>query len=277
VSADVWRPYLAGFATRFLAMLQYRAAALAGFGTQCWWGAIKIMVYAAFFEAGARRGGAFTLADAITYTWLAQALLALQPWSVDPEIAAAVRTGGVGYDRIRPVDAFGWWFVRAAGWMTSRCVPRAALMFAVAGVALPLAGFGRWAWGPPASPAAAALFVLSLALAVALSSTMTVLLDLIVAATLNDRGANVLVSPLTILLSGNLLPLMLFPGWARTALFVQPFAGVLDIPLRMYFGLLSGTAAAAGLGLQLFWTLALAGLGRWWMARLMRRLQVQGG
>ena len=37
-------------------MLQYRAAALAGFATQCWWGAIKIMVFAAFY--GGRRGGA---------------------------------------------------------------------------------------------------------------------------------------------------------------------------------------------------------------------------
>ena len=44
------RPYAAACRARFLLMLQYRVAALAGFATQCWWGAIKIMVYVAFFE-----------------------------------------------------------------------------------------------------------------------------------------------------------------------------------------------------------------------------------
>ena len=43
------RPYKAAFASRFLLMLQYRTAAYAGFATQCWWGAIKTMVLAAFY------------------------------------------------------------------------------------------------------------------------------------------------------------------------------------------------------------------------------------
>ena len=42
------RPFVAAFMSRFLQMLQYRAAALAGFATQCWWGGIKVMVFAAF-------------------------------------------------------------------------------------------------------------------------------------------------------------------------------------------------------------------------------------
>ena len=41
------RPYLAAFRARFQLMLQYRAAALAGFATQLWWGAIRILVFAA--------------------------------------------------------------------------------------------------------------------------------------------------------------------------------------------------------------------------------------
>lgn len=277
MTAALLRPYLAGFGVRFQQMLQYRAAALAGFGTQCWWGVIKIMVFAAFFQSNARAAGPMSLRDAVTYTWLAQGFLALQPWTADPEIALAVRSGGVGYDRVRPLDAHAWWLARAAGWMTSRAVPRAVLMFALAGVALPLVGLGRWAWSLPAGPDAAALFALSLSLAVVLASAMTVLLDLMVVATMTDRGVNVLMTPLTILLTGNLLPLLFFPAWARTALFVQPFAGMLDIPFRIYFGQLRGAGALEGLALQVFWIVALVGLGRWWMSRLMRRLQVQGG
>ena len=58
---------------------------------------------------------------------------------------------------------------------------------------------------------------------------------------------------------------------------VQPFAGMLDIPLRLYVGELSGAAAAGGLALQAFWTLTLIALGRWALSRDMRRLEVQGG
>jgi len=271
------RPYLAGFRARFQQMLQYRAAALAGFGTQCWWGTIKVMVLTAFYQARPLGAGPMTLADSIAYTWLAQALLALQPWAADPEIVLAVKSGGVGYDRVRPLDAYGWWFVRAIGWMTSRAAPRAALMYAVAGVILPAVGLGRWAWSAPASAPAAAFFAASITLGTLLAGAMTVLLDLIVAATMNERGVNLLLTPLTILLSGNLLPLLLFPDWARNWLFVQPFASLLDIPLRLYFGLLTGPGALEALALQALWVVLLVGGGRWWMGRLMRRLQVQGG
>ena len=78
---ELARPYVAAFSARFLLMLQYRAAAFAGFLTQCWWGGIKIMVYAAFYRASAASTHpAITLAQVATYTWLNQGLLALMPW-----------------------------------------------------------------------------------------------------------------------------------------------------------------------------------------------------
>jgi ABC-2 type transport system permease protein len=275
---DAIRPYLATFSARFQLMLQYRAAALAGFATQCWWGGIKIMVYAAFFgAAGAAARSPISLSQAITYTWLAQAFLSLNPWSGDPDVAAKVRTGAVSYDRLRPLDAYSYWYANAAAWMTARAAPRSVLMFALTGVIFPLVGLGAWAWSPPAGFEAALLFSVSMVLVVLLSSSIVMLINVCVAATLTDRGLNTLMAPIAILLTGNLIPLPLFPDWARTALFVQPFAGVVDIPFRIYFGQLNGTMALAGIGLQVFWTLVLVGLGRLWLGRVMDRLQVQGG
>jgi ABC-2 type transport system permease protein len=110
---ELARPYVAAFFARFLLMLQYRAAAVAGFLTQCWWGAIKIMVYAAFYRASAASvHPAITLAQVATYTWLNQGLLALMPWGADPEVALAMRTGVVSYDRLRPVDVRYWYACR---------------------------------------------------------------------------------------------------------------------------------------------------------------------
>jgi ABC-2 type transport system permease protein len=276
--ADALRPYLATFSARFQLMLQYRAAALAGFATQCWWGGIHIMIFSAFFGGvGAAAHSPISLPQVITYTWLAQGFLSLNPWSGDPDVAAKVRTGAVGYDRLRPVDAYDWWFVGAAAWMTARAAPRAGLMFAMTAILFPLVGLSAWAWAPPPSLAAALMFTVSMVLVVLLSSSIVMLINICIAATLTDRGVNNFVAPLAILFSGNLIPLPLFQDWARVALFVQPFAGVVDIPFRIYLGQITGPLAWAGLAVQLFWIVVLVGLGRLWMGRVMGRLQVQGG
>ena len=111
---ELARPYTAAFASRFLLMLQYRAAAFAGFVAQCWWGGLKVMVYAAFYRSSALAAAApMSLSQIITYTWLAQAFFVLAPWWCDPEIALTARTGSVGYDRLRPVDTYWLWYVRA--------------------------------------------------------------------------------------------------------------------------------------------------------------------
>lgn len=274
---ELTRPYVAAFASRFLQMLQYRTAALAGFGTQCWWGGIKVMVLAAFYSGSSMAGTPMSLTQAITYSWLSQGLLVLVPWLGDPEVAQAVRTGAVAYDRLRPVDAYALWFARSAGWIAARVLPRVALMAAFAGIALPLAGLGDWAWQPPASFSAAVAFLASAVLALLLSTSMVMLLNIAATAALNERGINALAGPVVIVFSGNLLPLVLLPDAWQTALLLQPFAGVVDIPARIYFGLMSGWQAMAGLGLQSFWIVVLVVFGRMAMQRTMRRLEVQGG
>ena len=270
------RPYLAAFRARFQLMLQYRAAALAGFATQCWWGAIRIMVFAAFYGVHAA-AAPISLADAVTYVWLGQALLALQPWVADPEIGQAVRTGGVGYDRLRPLDAYGYWYARTLGWMLARALPRAALMLLMAGVMLPIVGLGDWALKPPSSVPAALLFVPAFVLMTALGAAVLMLANIVVAASLNERGVNAVLTPLVIVLSGSLLPLDFYPDALRPFLHLQPLAGLVDIPFRIYFADLAGGAALRGLALQAGWTLVLVGLGRLAMERTMRRLEMQGG
>ena len=270
------RPYLAAFRARFQLLLQYRVAALAGFVTQCWWGAIRIMVFAAFYGVNAS-AAPIGLADAVTYVWLGQALLALLPWVADPEIGQAVRTGGVGYDRLRPLDAYGYWYARTLGWMVARVAPRAVLMLLAAAIVLPLVGLEAWAWRPPAGLAAALLFVPALALMTALATAVVMLANIVVAMSLNERGVNSILQPLVIVFSGSLLPLNFYPESLQPWLHLQPFAGLVDTPFRIYFGNLAGEAALQGLALQAGWTLALVGLGRLAMERVMRHLEMQGG
>jgi len=277
VSATLWlRPYVAAFRARFLLMLQYRVAALAGFATQCWWGAIKIMVYAAFYES-AGAAAPISLPNVVTYTWLGQAFLALLPWLADPEVGASIRTGGVGYDRLRPIDAYGYWYARTLGWIAARALPRAVLMLLAAGIVLPLVGLEAWAWQPPPSAEAAALFVPAFALMILLAVAVLMLANVVVAASLNERGVNAILMPLVIVFSGNLVPLEFFPDAMRPFLRLQPLAGLVDIPFRIYFADLRGAAALQGLALQAGWIVVLVALGRFAMARMMRHLEMQGG
>jgi ABC-2 type transport system permease protein len=270
------RAYRAAFSARFLLTLQYRVAAVSGFVTQCWWGGIKVMVYGAFFAAG---GGSARLdvAQAISYTWIAQGLLALLPWAGDPEVGDAVRSGSIAIERLRPIDTYGWWFARSAAWMLARALPRALLMALFAAGLLPLCGLGHYRLRPPASWSAGLGFVLSVCLLVLLASAVTQLVNVLTVVQKSHRGASSLVGPVVVLLSGNEIPLLLFPDWAQSFLLLQPFAGLMDIPLRIYLGLLSGRGVLLGLGLQLFWSVSLGMLGRWQCGRAFERLEVQGG
>lgn len=272
----ILRPYAAAFRARFLLLLQYRVAALAGFATQCWWGGIKIMVFAAFYETAAV-AAPISLPNVITYVWLGQAFLALLPWVADPEVAMLIRTGGVGYDRLRPLDTYGYWYARSLGWIVARALPRAILMLIAAGIVLPLVGLEAWAWRPPAGPEAAVLFVAALALMIMLAVAVLMLANVVVAASLNERGVNAILMPLVVVFSGSLVPLDFFPDAMHLFLHLQPLAGLVDIPFRIYFADLQGVAALKGLALQAGWALVLIGLGRFAMARMMRRLEMQGG
>ena len=268
------RPYQAVFRARFQLLLQYRAAALAGFGTQCWWGAIKLMVLAAFFRAAT---APMTLSQAIDYVWLGQALLTMLPWSVDPEIARMVRTGDVAYERLRPVDTYTFWYARSVARRTATPLLRAIPMVITSAFLLRMVGSSRWALNPPATLNAGALFVVSMVLVVALSASVSTMMDVITVATLSERGAVTLIGPLIIVFSGNLIPLPLFPDWMQTFLRLQPFAGLLDTPFRIYTAHLTGADAAFSMARQAIWIVVFVVVGRLLMNRVAARLQVQGG
>jgi ABC-2 type transport system permease protein len=110
-----------------------------------------------------------------------------------------------------------------------------------------------------------------------LSSAMVMLINIATVASMTERGVNTLMVPLVNILSGSIVPLLFFPDWMQWVLFIQPFAGLVDIPYRIYFGNLAGSGALAGIIQQLVWTAILVLIGKQLLARVIGRMQVQGG
>ncbi len=270
------RPYAAVLSARFRMLLQYRSAAFAGFTTQLFWGAIKLMIFAAFYALASAQAP-MTLAQVVVYVWLGQALLGLLPWNVDPELAEKMLTGGVAYELLRPLDLYAFWFARTVALRTATATLRAVPMVLVVGVALPLVGLADWALPPPPTWVAALLFAASLVATVVLASAMTMILHVALIWTVSGRGFNAVMSGLVIVLSGMTVPLPLFPDWMQGFLYWQPFRGLADVPFRIYSGHIGAADAGFEIVLQLFWAAVFIWLGRRALEMARSRMVVQGG
>lgn len=254
--------------TRFLLLLHYRAAALAGVVTQVFFGLVLVAVMRAFY-ASAPEAAPLPLADAITYLWLSQAFFSLLPWRADAEVRAMINSGGIAHELLRPVDLHAGWLARAVALKTAPVLLRAAPLFVLAMLFLGLR--------PPASAEAALLWILAFAGAVALASAFTVLLNISLLWTLSADGVQFLAPVLATMLSGLLVPLPLFPDGLQPVLAALPFRGLMDTPHRVWIGALTGGAAWAAMAHQWLWTAALVWLGRRWLAAGLRRVVIQGG
>jgi ABC-2 type transport system permease protein len=267
--------YTAIIAARFRSLLQYRAAAIGGLFTQTFFGLVRIMILGAFYANGGVAPMAF---DQICgYVWLGQATLLLVPWRTDADVAEQIRSGTVVYELTRPLDLYAVWFARAVAWRTAPVFLRMVPMFVLAMAVVPLVGAGDWRLQPPPSAAAAVMWIACFAGAVLVSCALTTLMTISLLWTISGDGVPMIIGSLSTMFGGLVIPLPLFPDWAQPALYAMPFAGMLDLPSRVFTGSIDADRAVGVVAHQLGWTLVLVWIGRRVLARGLSRLVVQGG
>lgn len=262
-----FKPYLSVFRLRAKLETQYRAAALGGMVTQAFFGIMYVCLYAALFDGGDPR----MLRETITYVWLQQMFFRMMT-NTDGELQSLILSGGVAYTMIRPVDQHAYWIMRE---LSMRLV--GALMRLTPMLLLQLILPPSMRMALPDGPAALAQFAASLLLGAALLSQIGGIVDAIVMMTLDTRGISAMINLVSMIFSGNIIPLTLFPNRVQTLIRYQPFAQALDAPVRMYLHAQSLPAWLANAGVQLAWIAALAALGRFLWARQLNRMTVQGG
>lgn len=268
--------YRAIISAKVRMLLQYRAAAIAGFFTQAFFGLVMILYYQAFYGASTARQP-ISLSQVVSYIWLGQAMWAMLPWNSDPEVRAIIRSGAVAYELLRPIDLYNLWYCRAIAGRTAPTLPRAIPIFLFAGVLMPLMGLGQWSLQPPVSWAAAGAFVLAIVCALLLSAAMTMLVNLCLLWSVGGDGVSVLLAAAVMIFSGNTIPLPLFPDWVQALLRWLPFAGIVETPYRLYTGNYPASDVWCLATRQLAWVIVLVLFGRWLLSRATRQLVVQGG
>ncbi len=262
------RAYWALFSGRLRMLLQYRTAALAGLTTQLFWGLIRVMAFEAFYRSSSK-AMPLSIEQTVDYIWLGQAFLMLLPVRLDAEIRAMVRTGSVAYELVRPLDLYALWYARTIASCLAptvlRCMPLCIIALFVFDMRL------------PSSPASAMAFALSMMVALLLASALSNLLNITLLWTLAGEGMAHIAQVATFLFCGMIVPLPLFPDFLQPILVYLPFAGLMDLPFRLYTGHIAAAEITSVLARQIFWTVALVLCGRWLLSRGTRVLVAQGG
>lgn len=252
----------------FQRQLAYRTANLAGLATNLFFGVLRAYVLMALFGAQEHVAG-YSVRDAITYTGITQAMLSFLSAFGWWEIIRSVRSGQVGTDLTRPVDYFWYWaaqdFGRGFGHLVMRGLPLIALYAVAYRISLPPT-LVHWVAVP-----------VSLTLGLLISFAWRFLVNLAAFWTVDATGVGRLASTLTLFLSGFLMPVAFFPPWAEGIMRLLPFASMVNTPVEVYLGVVSGPALAGALLIQVGWAIALVMLARTVLASGLRRLVIQGG
>jgi len=266
------RPYIALFRQRLLGGLQYRAGFWGTAITHVVWVYVRVAIVAVFYRHGNGQAG-ITLEQAAAMIWLQEMALNLMPgFGVDTTVWSRISRGDVGYDLVRPLDVYNHWYVSALSDKLARFLLSIGPVLVMA-----LLAPGTVRLRLAASPLSILAGFFTLATGLMLSCAVICLcyaaqMDVNVGN--GPAGALMTVAQI---LAGSLLPLQLWPDALQTFLRWQPFASMMDLPLRFMAGAAALSELPQVLLTQALWGVAIWRLGRAWMGLNLRRLIVQGG
>jgi ABC-2 type transport system permease protein len=267
-----FRKYSSLFRMRFIAGLQYRAAAAAGIVTQFAWGMMGLLLYKAFYEVNPSSFPMYFQALS-SYLWLQQALIALfMGWFFENDIFQMITEGQIAYELCRPMGLYQMWFFRSMANRLSkavlRCIP---ILFFAAFLPKP------YGLIPPAGLTAAIWFLVTTVLGFLVVVAFGMLVYIATFYTVSPVGIRLVSISLVEFFAGAVLPLPFLPDGIRQAVELLPFASMQNVPLRVYSGDIAGKEILYRAGLQLFWVIVLICLGKVLTKAALKRVVVQGG
>jgi len=246
----------------------YRSAYVAGILTNAFFGALRSFVYLALYGAGGVVAG-FSLQDAISYTWVTQALISIGAgWIFSRDLMTSIRTGDVITDLSRPWNFYGYWMSLSLGERGFNLLARGSLTY--------LLGILYFHAHVP-SPAEALGFTVAIALALVLSFAFSFLVNMSAFWLLEIGGVTMIANIMLSFFSGFLLPIAFFPAPLAAIARALPFQAITGLPAQIFLGQIRGAALGQALAVQLLWTIVLVGVGLLVLRAAVRKVVVQGG
>jgi viologen exporter family transport system permease protein len=226
------------------------------------------LLWRALYQPGQVSGG-MTLQQAIGYSVLAAILEGHRDVAhlVD-SFPDRIREGTVAYLFVRPISPLANFWMLNVGAIAYR------LGWIVVGGSIATA---LGLLPVPANLAVLGLSIVSLLVAECVIIYLDLFIQLVGFWTIESWGILPVYWFIVQILSGSLVPLWFFPGWARTTLLALPFAAAASTPVSLYVGRIASSQALLAIALQLFWLAVLALVGRLAWRRAERRVVVQGG
>jgi viologen exporter family transport system permease protein len=248
----------------------YRVATAAGVFTNTIFGFILSYAFIALWDERPHLGG-YDQAQALTFVWTGQALLAaVAIWGgFSHELHERIRNGDIVIDLYRPVDFQLWWLASDLGRAGFELLGRGIVPMLVGALAFDLALPGNpltWVW-----------FLCSVTLAVVVGFALRFLVGLSAFWLLDASGVSMIATLLAMFFSGMTLPLTVFPGTFGDVVEWLPWASVLQVPADVLLGRHTGSAVWGALAFQAGWALVLLAAGRAVQSAATTKVVVQGG
>lgn len=245
----------------------YRLASLGEAVSNTVFGFLRAYILMALWESRPHLGG-YTVLDAVTFSFLTQALIGPVQIFGGMDLSERVRTGDVSIDLYRPSDLQLWWLADDLG--------RAAFVALARGFVPMTAGWLAFGILVP-EPGRWAAFGAAVLLAVLVSFGLRYLVALAVFWIHDSRGLDAVAVVCSLFLSGMVLPLVAFPEPLRTVAEALPWSALVQIPANVYLGKVQGRDLLEAYAFQAGWAAALILLGRLATRAAHRKLVIQGG
>jgi len=265
---------LALFRIQTAMALQYRMAALVNSSIGIFWALIEATVYTVFYHYADNRDAAIALSlpQMISYIWLNQVIWGFLSFDIDGDIRNKINNGDVGVELCRPLGLYAHWFARSSAGRMGRSLWR-SLAITAAGLAMPLS----YRLSGPASASGLLLFLLTATSGFLLASSYQMLMTSVRLGITWGEGPTFILQMVAAVLSGGYLPLQLWPDFMQKFLLWQPFAGLMDLPIRLYVGSMRPEEAPIVLAAQAGWMAVFLAAGMLVMKRKLGGIIVQGG
>ena len=224
------------------------------------------MVWTALYlhNAGIR---ALTLEGAITYSTVALLMSLVMDIDQTRLLVEKLDDGSIATDFMKPISVPLYLLSDGTGevlFHATLILPSLALALFIVHIQVP-------------SPVTLGFFFLSFFLGYIVGLLMNFVLNCVAFWTLEIHALQLIVTWITDLLGGEIVPLVFFPAVLQGVVFALPFAAMYSTPLLIYVGEIQPDGYAEALGLQVLWIVIFSAIAALMWRAGAKRVVVQGG